>query len=146
MAFRDSSDLEDLPVFYNVLLAVGNNAPNLKEDVLLVQFLLFETYSGKLKFAPFNTRPQGNMTVDGICGPITKNWILKFQLDIRFIGGNPLLDKRIDRAREVISSISRTVYTIISLNQIVKQVRPDFDNLDKAVDVPRELIPVFTQF
>ena len=143
MAFRDTSDIEQLPVFYNVNQAVGANSPNQKEDVMLVQFLLREIYKGGTAFEPAETVPKGDMKVDGICGPVTKNWLHKFQLDVRNRGGNIYADNRADKVKGRISTISCTMYTLIFLNSGVKKVRPDFENLESAPDVPNELRPAF---
>lgn len=143
MAFKDTLDFEELPIFYNVNMAVGDNAPNMKEDVMLVQFFLQEVYKGRTSFDPPEVPPKGEMKVDGICGPITKNWLLKFQLDIRNRGRAVSADKRADKVKGVVSSISKTIYTLIFLNAGVKKVRPDFENLESAPDVPNELRPAF---
>ncbi len=143
MAFKDTLEFEELPIFYNVNMAVGDNAPNMKEDVMLVQFFLQEVYKGRTSFDPPEAPPKGAMKVDGICGPITKNWLLKFQLDIRNRGRSVYADKRADKVKGVVSSISQTIYTLIFLNAGVKKVRPDFENLESAPDVPNELRPAF---
>jgi hypothetical protein len=143
MAFKDTLDFEELPIFYNLNMAVGDNAPNMKEDVMLVQFFLQEVYKGRTSFDPPEVPPQGVMKVDGICGPITKNWLLKFQLDIRNRGYSIYADKRADKVKGRVSSISKTTYTVIYLNAGVKKVRPDFENLESAPDVPNELRPAF---
>jgi len=40
----EAGDQDFFPVFYNVVHAVGENSPNKREDVMLVQYLLFWTY------------------------------------------------------------------------------------------------------
>jgi hypothetical protein len=77
MRFIDTCDSQTTPEFYNVVHAVRKNCPNRHDDVKIVQLMLQMFYSGAGL-----TRPKGQMIPDGICGPITKNWILKFQLDI----------------------------------------------------------------
>ena len=68
------------------------------------------------------------MTVDGICGPITNNWILKFQLDVnqRYPNTTPT-DNRVDRIRNknMIGSISQMGYTQAILNRFMARVNPD---------------------
>lgn len=141
MAFKDTLNFAELPIFYNLNMAVGDNAPNMKEDVMLVQFFLREVYKGRTAFDPPETSPKGEMKVDGVCGPVTKNWLLKFQLDIRSRGSSIYADKRADKVTGVVSSISKTIYTIIFLNAGVKKIRPDFEDLASAPDVPNELRP-----
>ena len=72
MGFIDSSDDPDLPVFYNVVHAVGVQCPNARDDVKLVQYLLTAFYDKALASSGVYSRPKGNMTVDGVCRPVTK--------------------------------------------------------------------------
>ena len=128
MGFIDSSPEASMPVFYNVVHAVGKQCPNMKDDTKLVQYLLVAFYDGALTVSPIYTRPKGDMTVDGICGPITNNWILKFQLDVnqRYPNTTPA-DNRVDRIRNknMIGSISQMGYTLAILNRFTAKVNPD---------------------
>lgn len=142
MPFVDTTEHPDIPVFMNVTFAVGKNAPNVRDDVAWVQFLLEKFYTKKTVIidtrggtATF-TRPKGNLTRDGIFGPITANWILKFQLDINSLRRVLLADGRVDRARiqrgkgmqSVTGSISHLAYTIVMLNFLYKlNFREEFD-------------------
>ena len=111
----EGDDVDFFPVFYNLVHAVGENCPNIRDDVKMVQYLLFHIYKS---ISPVFT-PKGNLTIDGICGGITKNWILKFQLDIRSTGNSILADKRVDRIRDkngMAGNISDTYYTMAYLN------------------------------
>jgi hypothetical protein len=122
MGFIDTS--ETLPVFYNVVQAVGKNCPNNRNDVLLVQYLLYWVYKNVI---PPEAKPNGEMKIDGICGGITNNWILKFQLDVLYNGHSIQADNRIDRIRNKESfdgSLSGTVYTLGWLNWIVSYQEP----------------------
>jgi hypothetical protein len=105
---------------------------------MFVQFFLQRMYmTGKIGVAP-----KGKMTVDGICGNITKNWILKFQLDCQKLGANILPDGTVSSAenRSLDASISRTRYTIIYLNAGVKKNEPFlYNNLDTHQEVPPKL-------
>jgi len=68
------------------------------------------------------------MTVDGICGGITKNWILKLQLDVRSGGSSIQCDKRVDRIRDkngMKGSLSDTYYTLAFLNWYVASDSPE---------------------
>lgn len=117
MPFIDTCDESDaLPYYYNVVNAVGKNCPNRNDDVKLVQYLLQLFYSNS-GFTP----PKGMMRVDGICGPVTKNWITRFQLDVKSFGSPILVDGRIDRARDhhLMGAVSHTGYTILWLNSYV---------------------------
>src|SRR5690348_1862960 len=95
MPFIDTCDSETMPTFYNVVNAVGKNCPNRNDDVKLVQYLLQIFYS-QSGFPP----PKGMMRVDGIRGPVTKNWITRFQLDVKSYGNSVSIDGRMDRARD----------------------------------------------
>lgn len=121
MPYMETTIDPQAPVYFNVIRAVGADCPNEKEDVKLVQFLLQQIY----KMAPA-AAPKGVMTVDGICGPITKNWILKFQLDMRGVGNPVQADKRVDRGRNHSSmgSLSKSFYTIVLLNVVLSKVNP----------------------
>jgi hypothetical protein len=121
MPFIDTTDVHpSLTVFYNVVHAVGKDSPNQGDDVKLVQMLLATIY------AKTGTPPPGTMTVDGICGPVTRSWLLKFQQDVRATGRSILVDGRADRVRnrDGLGSISNTFYTLIWLNQGAKSLDP----------------------
>jgi len=138
MGYIDTS--EKLPVFYNVINAVGKNAPNVKDDVMLVQYLLYWVY---MNVEPKAATPKGVMKVDGIYGGITANWILKFQLDIMLSGGSIQADNRVDRIRNKDSfcgSISQMCYTLCWLNWVVADVEPEaFLNTAQCVPLANPL-------
>jgi hypothetical protein len=129
-----------LPVFYNVVHAVGKNAPNAPNDVKLVQYLLMAYY----KTTP--TQPTGEMAVTGYCGPVTMRWILDFQMRVNAKLPNAVrIDNRIDRVRNnsIITSISKTQYTLAILNASVKfrdpsafVLLPSLVPLENASNVP----------
>ncbi len=115
---------EFFPTFYNVVHAVGENCPNNRDDVMLVQYLLFWTY----KQFPPRFSPKGEMKIDGICGGITKNWILKFQLDVMLGGDSIQADRRVDRIRNkdgMFGSQSQELYTLGWLNWYVAHGAPE---------------------
>ena len=97
MGFVDNSDVMWMPVYYNVVHAVGLDCPNFGLDVKLVQYLLKSVYEKM----PANLKPKGTMKVDGFCGPITMNWIQKFQLDCNQTSGSAVVtvDDRMDRVK-----------------------------------------------
>lgn len=124
MGFIDTAPGTRLPVFYNVVHAVGKQCPNMPDDVKLVQYLLKILYQ---KLPPYK-KPNGEMKVDGICGPITMNWILKFQLDVS--ADNPgiiAVDNRVDRIRNknFVGSINKTQYTLGILNHNAKKLNSE---------------------
>ena len=123
MGYIDTS--EKLPIFYNVIYAVGKNCPNKRDDVMLVQYLLDWYYKN---YQPQAAVPEGVIKVDGIFGDVTANWILKFQLDFMLSGYPIQADNRIDRIRDKESfydSSSDTVYTLAWLNWIVSSEEPE---------------------
>ena len=128
--------------FYNVTDAVGAGTPNRKLDVMLVQYFLKRIYEHP-EYAP--AMPQGKMVVDGVCGPITKNWILKFQLDANEEFGGVALDRRVDRARggaagQKKGTISGTFYTVLFMNDAFNDRYPqEFNNPQAMKDAPAEL-------
>ncbi|MDX2150434.1 MAG: hypothetical protein SFV54_06855 [Bryobacteraceae bacterium] len=121
MAFLDTTKDQQLPLFYNVTRGVGYWCPNEEQDVRLVQYLLQTVYAK----VPW-TSPKGKMKVDGKCGPITENWILKFQLDLRGQKQSVTADRRVDRVRDnkVAGSFSKTIYTLLWLNHMAQRVDP----------------------
>jgi hypothetical protein len=130
MGFIDTSVFEGLPVFYNVTHAVGNNCPNLRDDVKLVQYLLMAYYDVQ----PHEKRPRGEIAVTGFCGFATMSWIRQFQADMNQIQqGLVAQDNRVDRIRngDLKGSISRMLYTLAALNRVVIR-----DNLDAFANLP----------
>ncbi|MGH9901183.1 MAG: hypothetical protein ACRD68_05005 [Pyrinomonadaceae bacterium] len=117
MGFIDTSKVSGLSRFYNVASAVGQYCPNKPDDTRLVQYMLFHFY----KHFPA-AKPNGYLSIDGLCGPATINWILRFQLDVRASGHSVYADKRADRCRNAggVGSITGTVYTILWLNHALK--------------------------
>ena len=129
MAFIDE-DMEDSKYadFYNVSYGVGMGNRNWMEDVMLVQFFLHRIYLFDSDWNQY--KPSGTLTVDGVSGPITRRWILKFQSDCREDGDDISVDGIVDRAGNAASnwesSISTTIYTIRYLNNIVRNGQNDF--------------------
>lgn len=125
MGFIDTSDQPWLPYFYNVVHAVGQYCPNLRDDVMLVQHLLKCVYD----MQPPYSKPAGQMKIDGFCGPITLNWIYRFQTDTNKANGAPLIivDDRVDRVRNrsLIGGISNKMYTLAVLNYNAAVLNPD---------------------
>ncbi len=150
MAFidEDSEDSVEYADFYNVSYAVGMGCRNWDEDVMMVQFFLQKIYEHEdMK----KKTPKGTMTVDGKCGPITRNWILKFQLDVRIIEGyNALPDGIVDKAGNAksneITSISNTQYIIRAMNNFLRtKQKPLYRTLPVNAEVPPPLRLAFLQ-
>lgn len=125
MGFIDTSNVKDLPVFYNVVHAVGQQCPNQRDDVKLVQYLLISWYAVSEQYG--YERPAGNLTVTGNCDRTTMNWIQHFQYSLRKRSHSVALDGRIDRVRNKsgIGSISKTRYTLLFLNRGVMKCNPE---------------------
>ena len=122
MGFIDTSPA--IPVLYNVVHAVGVNAPNKRDDTMMVQYLLFHFYKN---VKPKEAMPKGTMTVDGICGGITMNWIKKFQIDLMLLNHSIYADGRMDRIRntgDLKGSISKTNYSLAWLDWYVAHMDP----------------------
>lgn len=149
MAFID--DDHDDPVnfssFYNLTGPVGFGCINLIEDVKVVQFFLTRMYSLGLR-----EKPQGNLVVDGKVGPVTRNWIVKFQVDLRKSNSNVLIDGIIDKAGNENNasnwdtSISKTNYTIRLLNSnLLKFDTEVYKTLESHPVVPPDMRIIFGQ-
>lgn len=136
-------DNPDLPKFVNVGMAVGRGAPNVRNDVLLVQYMLRELFRNPTEHEPRLAPPEEPVRLDGRFGPNTRNAIIKFQLNIISQFGSIRLDARVDRVGlEATSSISQTTYTILWMNYLYKLARPvEFEDLlaGKISDMPPEL-------
>ncbi|TWT00713.1 peptidoglycan-binding domain-containing protein [Reyranella sp. CPCC 100927] len=113
-------------VIYNVEQAVGLNAPNARDDVKLVQYLLRGIYREQA----------ASLAMDGYIGPITVSWIKRFQMDAKSAGNSMLVDGRVDRAQGYRSSVSRTVYAIMLMNMYLKRHNPAaFSSLPATVPI-----------
>lgn len=122
MGFIDTSPA--IPVLYNVVHAVGTYCPNHRDDTMLVQYLLVRFYEN---IEPRTAVPKGNMTVDGKCGPTTKNWIRAFQYDLMVLNHSICADGRVDRIRNTQNlegAISKTCYTLAWLDWYVADLDP----------------------
>lgn len=118
MGFIDTAPEAGLPIFYNVVHAVGKQCPNLRDDVKLVQYLLIALYEKYPKL-----KPPGELAVTGTCDTTTINWITSFQMETK--RHNPMSavypDGRIDRIRNksLVGSISKAMYSLAVLNKNV---------------------------
>lgn len=99
---------------YNVERAVGRNGANAQGDTKLVQYLLSNIYANEAS----------GLTIDGLCGPVTISWIERFQKDCKAKGESVLCDGRVDRAFGAVSTISKTTYTILLMNQELQKRNP----------------------
>jgi hypothetical protein len=120
---------------YNVSMAVGRNAPNRKDDVMLVQYMLKRIYEKPVYKKGTFSKQQTVMVVDGLCGPITIQWITRFQLDCRNGFGHSIaVDGRVDRSSEL------TKYTIDYINHAFVSHYPEiWENMSVHPDVPAEV-------
>ena len=151
MAFidQDSQDPAGSPTFYNLSTAVGLGCDNMTEDVKVVQFFLTRVY----KTETFkNLKPNGTMTIDGKCGPITRNWIFKFQLDMRNRGNPVMADGIVNKAGasssadNFVTSISHTTYTVRLINNVMRKLdQPVYKTLATNQVVPPDLRMIFMQ-
>ncbi len=123
MGFPDTAPGQKMSTFYNLVHAVGNNAPNLPNDVKLVQYLLKSLF---IKIP--NHESSQDIQIDGTCNSVTMRWILKFQIEASYAHpGKILIDNRIDRIREknFVGSISHTTYSLFVLNASVLKYNPE---------------------
>ena len=130
-------------IFYNVDTSVGPGRPNRRDDVLLVQYFMRESFKGVPSFKkdPF---PGGVLAVHGRAGPQTFAAIRHFQKMAKKTGLTSAQDGRVDPpvGEKLRGSISQTQYTITSMNLGFKKARSrDWPNVSKASDCPGELRP-----
>jgi peptidoglycan hydrolase-like protein with peptidoglycan-binding domain len=105
--------------FYNVSFAVGPSAPNIAEDVRLVQTMLAKLGTS----LPISTQ---GLVADGRFGPETESHILAAQKLFRQMGLPVVADGRVDRARGLFGSISHSIYTIVQLNLLLRSLHPEY--------------------
>ena len=127
MGFIDTSQNPVLPVFYNVNLSVGDNCPNTRDDVKLVQYMLKNYYETA---PPHVVRPAGRqIEVNGVYDSQTNYAIVWYQHQTATLGGDEaiVVDGRIDRMLNKTTfrgSLSRKHYTLFWLNQNLKHLNP----------------------
>lgn len=147
MAFIDIDSVEPSgPTFYNVNSAVGYGGKNMIEDVKVVQFFMKRFYTVMTDLA----KPWGEMVADGKCGPITRAWITRLQLDLRKLGAQCAVDGLIDKAGNAggnrTASISHTDYAIRFLNNGLRHEDSEvYKNLTTHPVVPADLKLIFLQ-
>ena len=120
---------------YDVEKAVGLNSPNQNGDVKLVQHMLICIYA-----SGFATPPSKPLVMDGWIGPITVEWIKRFQQDVNAKGHlfartakwkDPSIKKcevdgRVDAILNVsqVGQVSGKPYTISWMNAILRKLNP----------------------
>lgn len=114
MPFVNPTADPTFPAFYNVEKAVGKDGANQREDVRLVQYMIRHLYKEKAS----------TLAVDGFWGYHTARWIAKFQADAKAGGMSIATDGRVDRAMGTVSSVSKTTYTIVWLNVLLRKANP----------------------
>lgn len=98
---------------------------NRRDDVKMVQYML-ANYFDAVPPDPETSveRPEGELAIDGICGPATLRWIQAYQKSITRYPINT--DGRVDRGKGTgVSTITHKAYTIVSLNMELEEVDPD---------------------
>lgn len=114
MAYLEKGTLLGSEPIYNVEQPVGATGTNAPGDVKLVQYMLRNIYGASAT----------GLAVDGWIGPKTISWIKQFQGHAKGSGNNILCDGRVDRALGPTSSVSKTTYTIILMNSMLKSHNP----------------------
>lgn len=113
-----------LPEFLNVSESVGPNAPNLPEDVKFVQEALSSIYICRhvkvhKNLGGYWAKPKRSLEITGKCDLATRQWILKFQIDVsNHVGTDILIDGRVDPAANPSS-------TIVYLNRVLQLNYPE---------------------
>lgn len=114
MAYIHKGPAKNAAYFYNVEQPVGMNSVNASGDVKLVQYLLRNIYGNAA----------AALAVDGFIGPVTVSWIDRFQKEAKAAGAAILNDSRVDRAFGEVSTVSKTTYTILLMNDRLRGVNP----------------------
>ena len=127
-------------LFYNLDAAVGTNAPNRKDDVMLVQYLLKSTST-----LGFPQIFKWNLLNYAISGVWDRNWqgLLSAYVDAETgIGNKMVADGRIDPVvnGRITGPVHNLQYTIVVLNLRFSMVRTaDYARLAELADCPTEL-------
>lgn len=127
-------------LFYNVDAAVGKNAPNRKDDVLLVQYLLKN--ASTLGFPQVFKWNLLNYPIGGVWDA---NWqgLLGAYIDAEAgIGNKMVADGRVDPvvSGRVTGPVHHRQYVIVALNLRYSMVRgADYPRLAEVADCPAEL-------
>lgn len=125
--------------------AVGSGAPNRREDVYLVQFLLRvagEDAGGFKAIKPPNAPP---ITIDGFFGEETRVWIKFYQEEVNRRQNINVLnpDGRVDPPKlgHLKGSLTHTTYTAIDLNVAYRSRRGDAFPVEKDPHFPTAIKP-----
>ena len=133
-----------LPVLYNIERAVGPVCPNRREDVMLVQYMLRAFFSATMP-GRGGWIPHARLKVDGVCGPITEEYISAFQHRAASIVAASL-DNRMHPATEVFGPRHGFHFAIILLNTLLHRTQPIlFQNLPWAADMPADVKALLTR-
>jgi hypothetical protein len=140
--FTPFSPVPEFPEFdpgtiFNVSQNVGPSGWNVREDVMLVQFMLKVAGDGA-DWAK-GLKP---IEPDGYYGPITASWIKAFQeaTDTEF-ASRVFVDYYVDPANESgVSTVKGTIYTIVFLNLAVFESDKDlYETMDTSHKTPIHL-------
>jgi len=124
MAHTMKVPLTDLPSIYNISFPVGQNMPNLRDDVLLVQTLM--------KMANFTRYTPGlgpveasrNIKIDGYFGSQTKRMIDAFEVYVRDRQRLIIADGVFEPSSDDGYTSKGILYKIIHLNRFAKEASP----------------------
>jgi hypothetical protein len=131
-------------LFYNLDAAVGDNCPNLRYDVLLVQYLLKEGCKAP-HFAAIQTGAgftQDVMQITGTWDQVWGGYLSNYLRTIARLGRPVVEDRRVDPvvAGHTRGSVHHMQYTIFYLNLGYLQLRPiDYPRLSEVGDCPAEV-------
>lgn len=157
MAYKKPVQGRAYPHLYNVTMTVGSRkalykrenatlytasyAPNRRDDVMLVQYLLKRVNQGWILQGVPPTGAE-NLKIDGIHGPKTQKAIEDFQLELarggRCIATDGCVDSEV--GYDQYSDISKTGYTISWLNSTFWRQNPALaSDITKDPECPPEL-------
>lgn len=141
MAYKEAFNFQDVELegnpdhFWNLTESVGWGCQNYYDDVMLVQFFL-------------NTVNNAKLVPDGLFGNKTYTALKNFQRKMKREGpGVCYVDGQVDRidGTRAVSTKSKTIYTIISLNAAYYWSYQHFyDDIRKDRNLPPELCHLLT--
>ena len=147
MARVQSSGSVGMPVIYNTDKPVGFGKANIRDDVLLAQYLLKIAYDGRKQLPErpiwMNFTATNLMLLDGIYGKITEEYLTEYIHSIADIRSSLQLREfkyGLDPARSFMDNKLGMPPIMVWLNLDFKRVRPgDFPQIALARDLPQEL-------
>jgi hypothetical protein len=139
MAVRKTTSSQALPVYFDVSQRVGQNCPNNRDDVMLVQYLLKKSFQGTQRWSP--VVPPSGARIDGNFSYYELYSILHYQLSNAYTGRGGFIDGIISPTHGHLHTVNNVQYTIIYMNLTLGAFHPQvLANPSSDPDIPQALL------